>query len=301
MAVNLLPILLVGGAAAVVVSAQKKEKGREKCPAHISVSFGEWKGIYERAHEKFGQNPDPGPEANFILNEALPRACSRASINSSVKLTIPDADTEIVMPIPDLYILIFDQAAARRLVGGVATKEQLDGYVNRELDWYKDTTGRNFNPNTEHFKKMVAAMVKLLEKLTDDLTGGLIRPCPKEVDMHVDKGNAIEGAMVSLMEAGNTDPFKMADQIFAVFFPDCSKADYNSSLRVLENIPGDPSPQIKVTVDFSTLYGSMVLSFARGLLKINKIGQPKFDVIDAKVRSDFKKLTGRDFVDPGFD
>ena len=301
MAANLLPILLVGGTAAVVVSAQqKKSKEKGKCPPQIAVGFGEWEGIYERAHEKFGKDPDPGPEANFIVNEALPKACSRASINSSVKLTIPGAKTEVVIPIPDMYILIFDQAAARRLAGGVATREQLDQYVNRELDWYKKTTGKNFDPNTEYFQNLMKAMAEVLAAVFDKMAEqgkALPNLCPKSIDFHAERGEEMRQVVKALMAGGSKDAFGMASIMFADMFPNCSPSDYQSIVRVVAPMPGETELQPVMIMDLAAFYAGMVMGISDQLLEANRIGVPKHQTNVEKVKSEYQKLTGKPLPD----
>lgn len=301
MAINLLPLVLVGGAAVVVVSKEKKKtKDAGKCPPQVAVGFGEWKGIYERAHEKFGQNPDPGPESTFVLNEALPKACSRASINSSVKLTVPGAKTEVVIPIPDMYLLIFDQAAGRRLAGDVATKQQLDEYVNRELDWYKKTTGKNFDPNTEYFQNLMKAMAEMLQAVFEKLAkegkakGGL---CPKSIDLHAGRGEEMRVIAEALMAGGNKDAFQMADVVFGDIFPDCSKSDYRSIVRVVEPMPGQQDPQPVMIMDLSAFYAGIVIGFSEKLLEKNLIGVPKHQTNVEKMKAEYQKLTGNPLPD----
>lgn len=300
MAANLLPIILVGGGAAVVVSQQGKKKRKEKsCPPNTVITFGEWKTIHERSVVKFGNEPDPVNQANFIVNEGLPPGCNRASINSRVKLQIPGPKTtEVELTIPDIYMMMFGNLLNTRVAEGKLSEDEAQKLWTRELDWYKKTTKTEFDAGKEAFKKIAAAMLELLQHALNEIakSKGEPMPCPLTIDIAVAQAEGVTGPTVQAMiNGGESDPFKMADNVFSQLIPPpCTKSDFKSHVQLMDVMPGQ-EPQPVMIMNLAMFYGALVLEAATRLLEVNKIGRPKFDAIAAKVANDYQKLTGETF------
>jgi len=309
MAVNLLPIVLVGGAAAVVVSQGKKKEKAKKCPPTTVITVGEMKTVAERAVAKHGSAADPAAEANYFVNEVLPPGCNRSSVNSKVKIQIPGSKNDFEMTIPDVYMLTFAQSLSTRVDGGALGEKEAEKVWARELDWYKKTTGTNFDAARTGIVEFGKAVLESLKAAMDEAMGGNGKPppgpgpipklggCPKVVSIDIGAADpAVQQAIEAEIAKGNKDPFKLADVVMAVSFPQgCSKSDFNSTVNVMMTPPGGEGPTIAGSYDMSTFYGISAWSISRMLLKRNLIGAPKLDAIKAKILNDYQKLTGKPF------
>lgn len=305
MAVNLLPIVLVGGAAAVVVS-QGKKKDKKKCPPTTVITLGEMKTVATRAVAQHGSTADPADEANYFVNQVLPPGCNRSSVNSKVKIQIPGSKNDFEMTIPDVYMLTFAQLLATRVDAGALSEQEADRLWARELDWYKKTTGTNFDAERTGLVEFGKAVLESVKKAMDDMMGGNgAKPkpgpkpggCPKMFEWVVDPLSiqSMEGIISASIEGGERDPFKVADHVLASIAPaSCSKSDYETIIRTVLIKPGLEEPESK-TGNLSAFYGMMVWTVANGMLDRNLIGPPKLDAIKAKILNDYQKLTGELF------
>ena len=297
MAFNLLPLLLIGGAAAYVVTSDKKKKEEEKeCPPTTTVSLGELSSVSTRATEKFGHNEDPSKEASFLVNELLPNGCSRASKDSTFKISIPEADKSWELSIPDTYMLLFASGISVRVHASKLTESQAKKLWTRELDWYKKLTGKNFDPSESAME-----LAKLVgEALFGKVGGGnpsedLIPEdsCPGTLIYDID-----EAELIKLTEAeargrqlSPNDPFKIADVIFATVAPPaCTKRDFGTIVTVSMSIGG--GPQGSRTTDLAALYAMFVIEAAKSI----NLGPAQMAAVESEVASNYKQLTGKDLT-----
>jgi hypothetical protein len=292
MAFNLLPLLLVGGAAAYVVTSEKKKR-EEVCPPTTTVTLGELSSVSTRATEKFGQDDDPSKEASFLVNELLPSGCSRASKDSTFKISIPEVDKSWELSIPDTYMLLFASGISVRVESSKLTEAQAKQLWTRELDWYKKLTGKNFDPSESAME-----LAKLVgEALFGKAGGG--NPSKDLVPEDSCPGNLIydidEAELIKLTEAeargrqlSPNDPFKIADVVFAMVAPPtCTKKDFNTTVTV--NVAIGSGPQGSRTTDLAALYAMFVLDAAESI----NLGPAQMAAVESKVASNYQQLTGK--------
>ncbi len=308
MAVNLLPILLLGGAAAVVVTQKKKkDEDEKKCPPTTVITIGEMKGVAERALAKHGGKEDPADEANFFVNEVLPPGCHRASVNSRVKIQIPGEKNDFEMTIPDVYMLTFAQSLSTRANDGKVSEEKGEEFWARELDWYKKTTGTNFDPARTGIVELGKAVLRAMQDAMEKVGGkpskrGLPLPpgvCPTAFEWDLNPGalQELEAIIQAEISRGNRDAFKIGDaMLHSISPPGCTKSDYQSVVHMVMAMPGIEPEKIKTNV--AVIYGGFVWGVAKGLLDRNIIGPPKIAQIRSKILGNYKTLTGETFPEP---
>lgn len=223
MAANLLPFLLLGGAAAYVVTTQNKLKEeKEKCPKTNKVSTGSIIAVADRAYNKFKAEPDPSPQANYCVNQLLPGACNRTS-DSEVIVTFEDAgvDATVTLTIPELYMIFVGNIADKKLQEGLLTQEKYEQIHNREMQWYKNTVGEPFNPakTAEKFGPLAIAITKAV--MDDAKNGGIAGGkkktvprgnCPSTINIDVE--DMTTGTKVVQTSPGETMQINMPDRAF---------------------------------------------------------------------------------------
>lgn len=305
MAVNFLPILLVGGAAAVVVSrsSKKKEKTSPKCPPTTVITLGEMRSVAERAVAKYGSDIDPAREANYIVNEVLPPGCNRSSIESKVKIQIPDVEKGFEMSIPDIYMLTFAQSLAARADDKRIAQQEAETFWTRELDWYKKVTGTNFDigrTGIVEFAKVILELIKnAIGKPARNDSSKSNAPdsmpklggCPDKISIDLESFDSGSRAIMDEdISIGVKDPFKISDKIISSLFHNlCSKSDYKSLVQITVN-----GESVK-SINIAAFYGMIAFAVSNRLLASNLIGPAQFDVIKSKIINDYQKLTGETF------
>lgn len=223
---NLFPLILVGGATAFVVSKDMKKRAKQKCPTMNKFTDSELSAVSKRAISKFKDDPDPAPEAIYIVNELLPEGCNRASDGSNVTITfqvLGGASAEI--SVPELYIMIVGTAADRRYSNGMITDAQYREIYERESNWYKDATGSNLD---------MAGIAKKFENLAKAIAESLINSkfensdgeCPtvvsvnlKDVPMTEVNGVELPSIAVSESSRGNKEILHIGYQWFKTVIP----------------------------------------------------------------------------------
>lgn len=296
---NLLPLLLVGGAAAVAVS-QSKKKEEKKCPPTTVVTLGEMRSVADRSSTKYGSISDPSQEANHFINEILPPACNRSSSNSRVKIQVQEIEKGFEMTIPDLYMLTFAQCLSLRVDSDRLAAQEAEKFWARELDWYKKTTGSNFDAartGIADLGKIVLEVIRGSIIPKPDRTPPKMGGCPTQINLDMIQSASIIQTLVDKeISSGNRDPFKMAAAALVSLFPQgCSKSDYGTSVSLTAQASPNEPPIVSPPIDMAAFYGRIAWEIAKRLLELNMIGSPKLDVIKSKILSDYSKLTGNPF------
>jgi len=248
MAANLLPLILFGGAAAYVVTQQNKLKEeKEKCPKVNKITSGEIVTVFQQAENKFKGEPDPSPEANYVINALLPGACNRTSKDSEVIVTVKDFDATVDITIPEFYMIVVGNVADKKLQQGLLTQEKYEEIHAREMEWYKKTTGGALDmvKLANKFEPLSIAVTKAMLEAAKD--GGLdiggskgsgtdsTGDCPKNVTIDIqDMSNASITVQVSPNETmkinmpsraasegsqGNRDILDITRKVFAEITP----------------------------------------------------------------------------------
>jgi len=227
---NLFPLILVGGATAFVVSKDMKKRAKQKCPTMNKFTDSELSAVSDRAVNKFKDDPDPAPEAIYIVNELLPEGCNRASDGSNVTITfqiLGGASAEI--SVPELYIMIVGTAADRRYASGMITEAQYREIYERESNWYKDVTGSNLDMAgiAKKFDNLAKAIAESLinNKLKESDNSGS-NECPSVVSVNVKnismtEINSVELPSIAVSESsrGNKDALDIGYKVFRSLFP----------------------------------------------------------------------------------
>jgi len=316
MAANLLPLIVVGGAAAYLVTSDRKKKEKAKvCPPSTTITLGEMNSVATRANEKFGEGDDPSQEASWFVTQLLPAGCSRASKDSEFKITIPDVEKAWVVSVPDAYMMTFMTSLGGRVGTGKLTKDQAEKFWARELDWYKKTTGKNFDIASLELKELAIhigdAVVKALAALgigegkspdkpkptpaPSNGNGSEPPPmgaCPASFDWDVGAQEMadLEQAHALGRQLHPNDPFKAADVVFeSLVMPGCTKKDYESivTVRFIPSSGDDPIPMNQM--DLAAIYAMFVLDAADRMA----LGPAKMQAIESKVASNYQQLTGK--------
>lgn len=245
MAANLLPLLLVGGAAAYVVTQQNKLKEeKEKCPKANKITSGEILTVFQQAENKFKSEPDPSPEANYVVNGLLPGACNRTSKDSEVIITVKDFDATVDITIPEFYMIIVGNIADKKLQQGLLTQEKYDEIHAREMEWYKKTTGSAMDmvKVAKKFEPLATAVTKAMLDAAEN--GGLgsskgsgkgkgapTVSCPKNIDIDIRdlSGTSIQVSPNEIVNMpsraasegsqGNRDILDITHKVFAEITP----------------------------------------------------------------------------------
>ena len=150
MAINFLPLVLLGGGAAYVVTKKKKDKDKGQCPAEVKTTMGEAESAAQRAQAKHGNSASPFKEAEFFVKAIMPKGCGPASYKTRIKATLelPKLGKPITVDLSatDVYMLALGEAISYRLKTGKLKDHQAEKFWTDGLTWYKKTTGKEFDP-----------------------------------------------------------------------------------------------------------------------------------------------------------
>ena len=297
MALQFLPILLIGGGAAVVYTKQKEKKRKRSgagCAPENTVTVGEMATVAAQVDAKFGDKKEPFSAASYAIKALLPNGCNRNSKNSRIKVQISEngkaADFDV--SVPDFYMLILSNSISQRFERGKITKEELRKYEAQGLEWYKKATGKNFDPATLGLEKLIQALGKaMLEAIEGAVKGGKkeVKParCPAEVDVDVD-GHRQEMAQFlgEQFSRGEKDTFGLADQVFArIVLAPCTKRDFTTMANVL--LDGEMR-----RFDLAAVYASIVMDIMQEQHRRNLITATEAMNVAGQVVDNYKRLTG---------
>jgi len=247
MAGNLLPLLLVGGAAAYVVTSQKKKTEEAECPPTNEVTFGQMATASKKVQLKFKKGADPSAPANDYVRELLPKGCNRASKDSEVVIVVDledgDKSESFTMTVPDLYMLAVSSITDTFFQAGFINEKKYQQVVNRELTWYKELMGKQFDPASLNLERLAEIMLEAVMQATESILDDSDRPnitpgkaagsnCPSsfsitaadlESRLHSEVKNGQEFKIPSVawaeVKAGNRDVMDMARKVFASITP----------------------------------------------------------------------------------
>lgn len=301
MAMNLLPLLLVGGAAAYVVTSEKKKAKAKECPASSQVGIGQFATVALAAVDTHGKDPDPSKEVSYYMKELLPKGCTIASNGSSITFSMPGTEKSLHLTIPDFNAFMTLSAWARRLQDGAVTQEQYNTGIADLSKWYKGVTGENLD--LLKLKEFAMSMMDYAKDFPDEKGGngngnGSTEPdeptCPPVFEYVYDEQEDVKVA--AAFDHGRqlhpNDPFKVADVIFAATAPPgCTKRDFNTKVLMTMKPPGSSSgyePAV-LEMDMASMYAMLVMEAA------NKMGlsPSQKDIISSKVADNYQALTGK--------
>lgn len=300
MALQLLPILLLGGGAAYVVSKQKEKERKRSgalCPPVVTLTVGELATVAAQAEEKFKDVRSPFGEVNYFLAQLLPEDCNKSSKNSRIKIQIPAGDFDI--SIPDFYAMAVSNSVETRVGRGLITHEQGMAAQAKALEWYKKATGKVFDPSSLGLERLV----KAFEEAVVDPNGRKpadSEKCPSKYEYAVtpDEQQMVRDFVDAELARENKSAFKIGDLLLErITPPGCTKTDFKTVVAVTIDFPGEPSRNMG-TINMASFYALMVSQIAKVLLSKNVIGPPQLQAIESRLRSDYKKLTGGDLADP---
>lgn len=318
MAIQALPLLLAGGAGVYVYTRAKKKKERaRKCPPENNITLGESETVTIRAMEKHGNAATPFPEAAYYINEILPRGCDRNSKDSRVKMQLGTKEKPIDFDIsvPDLYMIVLSGAINRRLEVGKLNRKQAEKFWTDGLNWYKKSTGKNFDTKSLGLEKFAEAIVvamqeafkKVLEQMGKEgkkkKEQKELDECPAEFEYVItpDERRSISAIVNAELARENKNPFAIGDRVFdEVVLSGCSKDDYKSVVRILIVFP-DGEKLDAGLLNVASFYALMVWQVASQLVGKNVIAEPQLQMIASQLRGDYKKLTGEDLPEKIFD
>lgn len=300
MAMNLLPLLLVGGAAAYVVTSEKKKAKEKECPASSKVGVGEFATVALAAVDTHGKDPDPSKEISYYMKELLPKGCTIASNGSSISMSMPGNEKSLHLTIPDFYAFMTLSAWARRLKSGAVTQEQYNSAIAGLSKWYKGVTGDNLD--LLKLKEFAISMMDYIGYTPDEEETAETAepaeptepPCPPVFEYVYDEQE--DAKVAAAFDQGRqlypNDPFKIADVIFAATAPPgCTKRDFNTKVLMTMKPPGSSSEfePVVLEMDMASMYALLVLEAASkmGLSPAQK------DVISSKVADNYQALTGK--------
>ena len=301
MAMNLLPLLLVGSAAAYVVTSEKKKKDTKECPASSKVSMTELATVGMVAVTDHGKSPDPSDEIAYYMKEVLPKGCTISSKGSHIKLTFPGVETPFDLTIPDFYAFTYIGAWGRRREEGIITEEQLNAALSELFKWYKSVTGENLD--LMKIGEFGDFLMEVGGSIMTDMPGSIDQgepteseesTCPPVFDYVYDEQE--DAKMAAAFEQGRqlypNDPFKIADVTFAATAPPgCTKRDFNTKVLMTINPPGSSSEYDApvLELDMASMYAILVMEAA------DRIGlSPSAkDIIASKVADNYQMLTGK--------
>jgi len=295
MAMNLLPLLLVGGAAAYVVTSEKKKAKAKECPASSKVGLGEFATVALAAVDTHGKDSDPSKEISYYMKELLPKGCTIASNGSSITFAMPGTEKSLHLTIPDFNAFMTLSAWARRLQEGVITQEQYTTGIADLSKWYKGVTGENLD--LLKLKEFATTMMAYAEGMPDD--NGTAEPdepaaCPDVFEYVYDEQE--DAKMSAAFDQGRqlypNDPFRIADVIFSATAPHgCTKRDFNTKVLMTMKPPGSSSEfePVVLEMDMASMYALLVLEAASK----SGMSPSQLSVIQSKVADNYQALTGK--------
>ena len=299
MALQLLPILLLGGGAAYVYKKQKDKKRKESgagCPPENMVTIGEMATVAAQVEAKFSDKKQPFSAASYGVKTLLPEGCNRNSKNSRIKIQMSTNGETVALDIsvPDFYMLVLLEIITKRFEAGKISEEEARGYQDKALDWYKKTTGKNFDPASLGLEKFAKALGEaMLEAMKEAIGGGekKLAECPDEglvVDIP-SQGVAVRQLYEAAFAQGQRNTFIIADRAFKHLIPKpCTKRDFESIVEV--RFGGGDAKRI----DLAVFYASLVLDILEEQLERGALKASEADVVLAQLRGNYKKLTGQD-------
>lgn len=148
---NLLPLLLVGGAAVYFMSQKKAS-----CPPEINITVEKMQSAAEKAVD---ESDDVVRQTELYLRYLLPAGCNKNSKKSKVK--IKHGEESATLPVPDVYMLVLAGAIGKSLMAGDMTEQEVLRLNESELSWYEELCGKPFN--TEAADAFTAMIVKVAE------------------------------------------------------------------------------------------------------------------------------------------
>ncbi len=301
MALQILPILLLGGGAAYVYKKQK-DKERKKsgagCPPENTVTIGEMATVAAQVEAKFADKKEPFSAASYGVKTLLPEGCNRNSKNSRVKIQM-SADGETValdISVPDFYMLVLSEIIAKRFEAGKISEEEARDYQAKALDWYKKTTGKNFDPASLGLEKFAKALGEaMLEAMKEAIGGGKgkkgLRPgeCPAEVVVNmVGQREAIVQFVRERLSQGDRNPFVLAEKVFNQIVPaPCTKRDFKTMVEVRYE---DETRNLNL----AAFYAAIVLDILEEQRDRNMLSQMEAANVLSLLSSNYKKLTGEE-------
>ena len=294
MAMNLLPLLLVGGAAAYVVTSEKKKAKEKECPASSKVGVGEFATVALAAVDTHGKDPDPSKEISYYMKELLPKGCTIASNGSSITFSMPGTEKSLHLTIPDFNAFMTLSAWARRLQDGVITQEQYTTGIADLSKWYKSVTGENLD--LLKLKEFAVSMMDYAKDFPEEEAGSTEPAgptCPPVFEYLYDEQE--DAKMSAAFDQGRqlhpNDPFKIADVIFAATAPPgCTKRDFNTKVIMTMRPPGSSSEYDNVLeMDMASMYAMLVVQSASK----SGMSPSQLNVIQSKVADNYQALTGK--------
>ena len=309
MAIQALPLLLAGGAGVYVYTRAKKKKERaRKCPPENNITLGESESVTIRAMEKHGNAATPFPESAYYIDEILPAGCDKNSKDSRVKMQLgtKEKPVDFDISVPDLYMIILSGAINRRLESGKLNRKQAEKFWADGLNWYKKSTGKNFDVTSLGLEKFAEAIVvamqeafkKIFEQMGKKGNGKKGVECPDEFEYVItpDEQRNVQSIVNAELARENKNPFAIGDRVFdEVVLAGCSKDDYKSVVRLFIEFPGEAVKEVEV-LNVASFYALLVWHVAESLANRNIIGAPQLQMIASQLRGDYKKLTGEDLT-----
>jgi len=213
---------------------------------------------------KFKKGADPSAPANDYVRELLPKGCNRASKDSKVIIKVDpgngDTSETFEMTVPDLYMLAVTSISDTFFQAGFINEEKYQQVAARELTWYKELMGKQFDPASLNLEKlaeiMLEATMRATENIIDDGNQPKIKPsqppknggkCPSsftlnisDVDpkMHSETLNGQEFKIPKIawleVQAGKRDVEDMARKVFYDITPDgCTPETKGVSIQLI--------------------------------------------------------------------
>lgn len=257
MAGNLLPLLLVGGAVAYVLSS-KKTSEKKSCPPSTDITIGQMEAAGKIVYPMMKEGADPRVLVTAYLRELLPPGCSRMSKDSHVVLVVKDGegkDRRFKMTVPDFYMITIIDAAGSFFENQIIDKATYDRIAQEELEWYKKLMGKQFDSTSLGLDPLAEILYEGEDGFEgdfqefDDASGP--RPkqpsaCPASLKLEMDdfqpvmvdleepfqvgEGQYIEQLSIPALalaeiEAGNRDAVDIANELWASVMPSACQPD----------------------------------------------------------------------------
>jgi len=296
MAVQLLPLLLLGGGA-VVIAKQRKRRSKSAadgaCPAEVNASLGEYQSAAQVAQQKHGSSDSPFKEAESFLKSIMPKGCSASSYKTRIKtqMQMPGEGGKTIdfdLSATDLYMLMVGKGLGRRVDEGRYGQARAEEYWAKALEWYKRTTGKNFDAGAigiELLEGVQGAFDGFTDKLEGMFGAGSTEPpalpqsgCPENYVFDVTpeirkKTQDLYG--VGMAKYGK-DVFKIADGVFAGLVPTgCTKESSESVVKIVNHGGANIGNYMKGHMLLPTFYAHLVCNAIEMTLETGKISSPE--------------------------
>jgi len=257
MAGNLFPLLLVGGAAAYVLSSQKASK-KKSCPPSTEITMGQMEAAGKIVLPMMKEGTDPRTLVTAYMRELLPPGCSRMSKDSHVVLVVKDSegkDLRFKMAVPDFYMITIIDAAGSFFENQIIDKATYDRIAQEELEWYKKLMGKQFDSTSLGLDPLAEILYESedgfegdFKEFDDAPEPGPKQPavCPASLKLTIDElqpviidleepfpiggGEYIEQVSIPALalaeiEAGNRDAVDIANKLWESAMPAACQTD----------------------------------------------------------------------------